>query len=478
MDKLATGIHGLDTVLDGGIPRGSLALVAGPPGAGKTVLCTQIAFHHAAQGKKVLILTALSEAHAKLIAFLGGLKYFDADLIGPQVQLLNMQKMITDEGLDAALSEIRSTVVEDKIEILIIESYRSLYALTGDMTALQNFVFGLGSALFLVGCTTLLVGEQPPQGIGTAPEQAIADTILMLTSARGVGSGARYLEVTKLRGGAPLPGKHTFEIGPMGIQVFPRVESVNGSAQHTEPGEVVSWGLPDLDTRTDGGVHRNSTTLLLGTVGIGKSTFALQFCAEGVSRGEPVAFLSTHEPPARVLFKADAFGLNLRQGMKDGTFQIMYVPPDETLPDKVLLGLLEAVDARTVRRVVIDGIEPLERMMAPDGRFADVLASLVQLLRSRQVTAILTRELSQLVGPVLELSDDRNAYWTPLDNILLMRPVEIEGTLERVFSILKMRDSRHSEELFRFDIGPNGIRIGGAVQGLQGLLTGLPRKAN
>ena len=46
-----------------------------------------------------------------------------------------------------------------------------------------------------------------------------------------------------------------------------------------------------------------------------------------------------------------------------------------------------------------------------------------------------------------------------------------------MLSVLKMRRSDHDERFYRFDIGAGGLEIGDRLEGLDGLLTGLPRRA-
>lgn len=77
-----TGVGNLDMLLGGGLPRGALTLIAGPPGSGKTTLASQIAFTAARRGQRALILTALSESTDKLVRHLRGFSFFDDDLVG------------------------------------------------------------------------------------------------------------------------------------------------------------------------------------------------------------------------------------------------------------------------------------------------------------------------------------------------------------------------------------------------------------
>ena len=88
----ATGVPSLDAVLGGGLPRGALAIVVGPPGSGKTTLASQIAFAAARAGRRALILTALSEPTSKLVAHLRTFRFFDEALLGGPVQVVSLEQ--------------------------------------------------------------------------------------------------------------------------------------------------------------------------------------------------------------------------------------------------------------------------------------------------------------------------------------------------------------------------------------------------
>src|SRR5215472_12598414 len=77
-----SGVPGLDEVLGGGIQRGSLAIIAGPPGSGKTVLAHQLAFSAARSGRRTTVLTGFSEPTNKLIAHMQPFAFFDQELVG------------------------------------------------------------------------------------------------------------------------------------------------------------------------------------------------------------------------------------------------------------------------------------------------------------------------------------------------------------------------------------------------------------
>lgn len=56
--RVSTGIKGLDELLHGGVPRGSITLVSGTPGTGKTILCFQFINAGLQAGEKCLFLTS------------------------------------------------------------------------------------------------------------------------------------------------------------------------------------------------------------------------------------------------------------------------------------------------------------------------------------------------------------------------------------------------------------------------------------
>ena len=60
------------------------------------------------------------------------------------------------------------------------------------------------------------------------------------------------------------------------------------------------------------------------------------------------------------------------------------------------------------------------------------------------------------------------------DVLVLQRYVELEGKLEKVLAVVKMRTSPHDTSIHRYSIEPSGVVIGGPVQGHDGVLTGLP----
>ena len=57
MERIKTGITGLDNIIEGGLPKESITLVSGPPGGGKSIFCFQFLYEGVKNGEKCLFLT-------------------------------------------------------------------------------------------------------------------------------------------------------------------------------------------------------------------------------------------------------------------------------------------------------------------------------------------------------------------------------------------------------------------------------------
>ncbi len=67
INRVRTGIDGLDSIIDGGLPEKSITLVSGPPGSGKSIFCFQFLYKGVKKGEKCLFLTLDKKVNGLLI---------------------------------------------------------------------------------------------------------------------------------------------------------------------------------------------------------------------------------------------------------------------------------------------------------------------------------------------------------------------------------------------------------------------------
>src|ERR1700674_3373861 len=108
MARLQTGIADLDLILGGGLEPGSLRIVAGGPGPGKTIPAPQICFANATPEHKALYYATLSEPHSKLIRHLEPFEFFTPAALGRSVDFIHVGELVQEagkEGLEPLVSE-------------------------------------------------------------------------------------------------------------------------------------------------------------------------------------------------------------------------------------------------------------------------------------------------------------------------------------------------------------------------------------
>jgi circadian clock protein KaiC len=77
INKLPTGVAGLDEILGGGLPEFSFNILAGAPGSGKTTLAHQIVFANATPERPALYFTILGEPAIKMLRYQQQYTFFD-----------------------------------------------------------------------------------------------------------------------------------------------------------------------------------------------------------------------------------------------------------------------------------------------------------------------------------------------------------------------------------------------------------------
>ena len=221
-----------------------------------------------------------------------------------------------------------------------------------------------------------------------------------------------------------------------------------------------------------GGLPPGSSTLLMGTPGAGKTLTGLHLVVAGAQRGEPGLIAGFHEGPERLARTAAGIGLDLGSHVASGLVRILWRAPLELSPDAWAWALLAAVAEHRPRRLLVDALTDVERRIPGQGRPADFVAALTGALRAAGVTALFNAELSTLVGP--ELRIPLPAVSVALDALVLLRYFEQGSRLQRLVSVLKMRESAFDPTIRELVIGDQGIAVGGPFVGAGALLTGGP----
>ncbi|QSQ21920.1 AAA family ATPase [Pyxidicoccus parkwayensis] len=471
--RVSTGVPGLDTLLRGGWLRGGTYIITGEPGTGKTILGNQFCFSTVARGGKAIYLTVLAESHSRMVLHLEGMSFFRKEEIGQAVTYESGYAPLKADGLAGLSRLIFRAVREVGASALVVDGLAAVEERAESRLAFREFLHGLCVHNALAGCTTLLLTGQ--RNDPADPQFAMVDGVVVLTMDPMGVKMVRTLEVVKFRGGAQLVGKHSFDISNDGVRVYPRTEALFSEQTSRVPDlrERQPFGIPRLDEMLRGGLVRYSSTLIFGSPGSGKTLLCLHFLAEGARRGEPGLYFGFVETAQRLINKAEHVGLDLGKHVDAGLVHLESRVSVETLPDALVQELFELVKKHRIQRVVLDGLEPFIQESSDKGRTPRFLTALNNTLRGLGVTMLATQQTNTLFGP--ELNAPLEGVEAIIDNILLLRFVELRSQLYRMLSVLKMRESDNDPALRLFSVTSRGIDVAETFESAEAILTGQAR---
>ena len=219
-ERTSTGFTELDRVLGGGIVTGSMILIGGDPGIGKSTILLQVCKNLAGRGRNVLYISG-EESLAQI--------RMRADRIGGEAESLYLL-------CETNLADIREIIEEQKPDVCVIDSIQTMYneevsSAPGSVSQVRE---STGVLLMLakgLGISVFIVGHVTKEGAVAGPRvlEHMVDTVLYF-------EGDRHASYRILRGVKNRFGS-TNEIG-----VFEMRGS--GLVQVENPSEYMLSGRP------------------------------------------------------------------------------------------------------------------------------------------------------------------------------------------------------------------------------------------
>lgn len=257
---ISTGSDGLDKVLRGGLPKGSVIILEGTPGSGKTTLAFQFLYQGAISSQESGIYVTFEELPAQLYS---DMAHFGWDM--RQLEKNNQLRVIclTPKTLleqiqhpDGLFDKLVDEIGCKRIVIDSVSLFR--FGLSGEDEH-RKIIYQLRNILRKKGLTSLLIREQSESQTDQVPfENFVADGVIRLTVKPHLERfRERILEITKMRGVNYMEGEHVYRITDEGIHVIPSLHIFDDSKVASVK-KCFYTGITKLDKILGGGIPQGS----------------------------------------------------------------------------------------------------------------------------------------------------------------------------------------------------------------------------
>jgi len=254
---------------------------------------------------------------------------------------------------------------------------------------------------------------------------------------------------------------------------------VNSSKIFNTKGRTAT-GIPGFDELVEGGFPENSSILICGGPGCGKTIFCMQYLINGVNQFNENGLYVTFEQRREDLLKqAKQFGWDLEGLEKKGKLKIIAMPVEEITKD-TMKDIQKIVKANNIKRLVVDSLSTLV-INAPIYTTPNELAvqdvvggnivfsppiigdyivkrfvySFIEKLRELNCTSLLISEASQS-GEYI--SRDTLSEFA-CDGIVLISFESMGGAYSRSLIVRKMRSTKNNEDVHPVEISQKGIIV-------------------
>jgi len=225
MERVKSGIPGLDKIMNGGIPKGQLVLLSGTCGTGKTTICGQYVYQGLTKFNENGIFLSFEDMPENMKK---NLRQFGWDFEPFEKQnkfdFIRYDPYHIEEVFDILESNVR----EIKAQRIVIDSVSALGLHVRDKAELRRMIFNLSNVLRKLDCTVIMVSEIVPGSTGISRygvEEFVTDSVIVLYYERNEFAFTRAMQVWKMSGSDHSKKLHPYKITNKGIVVQPGEEA-------------------------------------------------------------------------------------------------------------------------------------------------------------------------------------------------------------------------------------------------------------
>ena len=464
--KLLTHIHGLDEILEGGLPEGQITAVVGGPGAGKTVIGLEFAYRSALAGEPCIFASfeeRASELRRNALAMGWDLKRLEDTgklfLIdsrpGPDVIRAG------EYNLNGLLAILEGKSEAMNARRLVIDSMDVILRIFEDSNRQQDQLYQLMDWLNKKAISAILTARMISETNKFTSHQFLefaADCLIKMDARVDGQITTRRLRVAKYRGSSFRSNEYPYIISQGGFFLLPI--STMG-LKHAALGKPVSSGRPEIDEVLGGGYRRASSILVTGGAGTGKTTLLSTFVEAACGRGEKVLFVNFEESVEAMTSAMSSINIDLDPFFRDKTLQMITAMPESMGAEEHFFRIFQAIEQFVPDHVLVDAVSATLRIGTPQAAF-EYLMRLINTCKERGITSLMS---NQGGGSAINMDHSSNLGISSLvDTLLMLRYVRKDAEIGRLLLVVKSRGMAHSNQYREFRITDQGIVLLGPLE--------------
>ena len=232
---------------------------------------------------------------------------------------------------------------------------------------------------------------------------------------------------------------------------------------------VVKTGIPGFDSIISPGLKKNSSVVVSGPPGSGKTIFGLQFIHAGAKEfNEPGIYISLSQSVEEIKNDCKSFEWDIEDLISKQKILIIDLRPfkikdesigkdnslyrGEKIPFEHLTKfILNSIKKIKAKRIVIDSISILGMQYSDKFYMRQGMQGMIQSLENYDVTSILISEFSE--------NNEIPSEWFVTSGIIQLDNQIVDNNMKRTIKIRKLRGVSHSEHVHSLELGNDGLYV-------------------
>lgn len=218
---------------------------------------------------------------------------------------------------------------------------------------------------------------------------------------------------------------------------------------------LITTGIKGLDQICKGGIRANSSILVTGVPGAGKTIFGLQFVYGGAKNGEAGLIITTEETVDSIRINAKTLGMDFEKYEKNGLITIV--------EQKVFGGKIISMEApmnvirkKKIKRVVLDSLNVFEYIFKSGSEdYKRGLLQFISDLKEVDITFLAVTDRATTSFDSFHYKPEDSLF----EGMVVLTKIRKSSSFERCLHVAKLRGQEHGLDIYPFCIGKGGITV-------------------